>query len=903
MGNYTNALSLYQQALEIDQNALGPENPATVLCLYGLAEVYNEMGDYTRAEQYYQRTLSVDDKVFGRQAPDTINCLRSLAELYIKMGLYAKAEPLLQQVLVIQEKVLGPEHPRTAGTLGSLATLYFDMGDYAKSDSFYQRALGIQEKVLGPDHLDLANTLIGMGMLAMNMGDYNTAISRYVRAATIQEKAFGLEHPSVANTFRAVAELHQRTGNFAKAEELDQRALKIDEKVLGPEHRDTAACLANLGELYERMGDLVKAESFDKRALEIQEKALGPEHPNFASGLNNLATVYMQMGDDAKAAPLCQQALDINEKILGPYSPATTASLDNLATIYFHLHKTNEALEVADKAEQTRLGMLDNILSFTSEQQRLNYEAQINCYSLFASLNNAPRMALTILRHKGVVLDSLLEDRIVAQASQDPEDRALIEQLGPAKQQLTELLMAVPKDLKLETLKNRAEKRDQLSRQVEQLEGALAQKVAGFGHARRALTVTIEQVQKAIPPQAVLLEFIRYGHDLGNQKWESRYGAVILTSHGEPKWACLDAAMDIAKNVFLYQQAVRDKERKDEAKLSTALHQLYKQIWEPLETQFPPDTKTVIISPDASLNFISFATLLTPRDQFLAEKYSVRYVASGRDLLREPVKSSSQEMVVFAAPDYIAGGQINPAQTGLQLLPLPYFAKNAAELATQAKGWNWPVRVYLGAEATETQVRDIHSPRILHFSTHGFFLPDTIKGPDRFSFLGYSLDSKETQTQVILKNPMYRSGVALAGAQVTLDAWQRGEIPPTDTDGILTAEEVGSLNLHGTWLVVLSACDTGIGEPRFGEGVMGLRRGFVQAGAQNLLMTLWPVFDVPSGELMVNFYSRLHQDNNPPQALAEVQRDWLIKLRAKTGLLPAVVMAGAFIVSSQGPVQ
>jgi CHAT domain-containing protein len=355
--------------------------------------------------------------------------------------------------------------------------------------------------------------------------------------------------------------------------------------------------------------------------------------------------------------------------------------------------------------------------------------------------------------------------------------------------------------------------------------------------------------------------------------------------------------------VFLYQQAVRDKERKDEAKLSTALHQLYKQIWEPLEAQFPPDTKTVIISPDASLNFISFATLLTPRDQFLAEKYSVRYVASGRDLLREPVKSSSQEMVVFAAPDYIAGGQINPAQTGLQLLPLPYFAKNAAELATQAKGWNWPVRVYLGAEATETQVRDIHSPRILHFSTHGFFLPDTIKGPDRFSFLGYSLDSKETQTQVILKNPMYRSGVALAGAQVTLDAWQRGEIPPTDTDGILTAEEVGSLNLHGTWLVVLSACDTGIGEPRFGEGVMCLRRGFVQAGAQNLLMTLWPVFDVPSGELMVNFYSRLHQDNNPPQALAEVQRDWLIKLRAKTGLLPAVVMAGAFIVSSQGPVQ
>jgi CHAT domain-containing protein len=175
--------------------------------------------------------------------------------------------------------------------------------------------------------------------------------------------------------------------------------------------------------------------------------------------------------------------------------------------------------------------------------------------------------------------------------------------------------------------------------------------------------------------------------------------------------------------------------------------------------------------------------------------------------------------------------------------------------------------------------------------------------PSRFSFPSLVTDSKGLQKPVILKNPMYRSGIALAGAQVTLDAWKRGETPPTDGDGILTAEEVGDLDLHGTWLVVLSACDTGIGEPRSGEGVMGLRRGFVQAGAQNLLMTLWPVFDVPSGKLMLDFYSALHQNNNPSKALAKVQRDWLVNLRSKYGLRPAVVMAGAFIVNSQGPIQ
>ena len=151
---------------------------------------------------------------------------------------------------------------------------------------------------------------------------------------------------------------------------------------------------------------------------------------------------------------------------------------------------------------------------------------------------------------------------------------------------------------------------------------------------------------------------------------------------------------------------------------------------------------------------------------------------------------------------------------------VPYFAKNAADLEAEVKPWNWPVRVYSGAEASETQLRAIHSPRILHFSTHGFFLPRTMAGPARFHF---RLDDQIQwqRPQVVLKNPMHRSGVALAGAQVTLDAWKRGETPPTDSDGILTAEEVGDLDLHGTWLVVLVACDTGVGE----AGCRGRRVG------------------------------------------------------------------------------
>ena len=186
----------------------------------------------------------------------------------------------------------------------------------------------------------------------------------------------------------------------------------------------------------------------------------------------------------------------------------------------------------------------------------------------------------------------------------------------------------------------------------------------------------------------------------------------------------------------------------------------------------------------------------------------------------------------------------------------------------------------LGADATEARLQEINSPHILHLATHGFFLPeskdehraeDRELGTGRMNPIGKT--EKDLRTPVILKNPMHRSGLALAGAQRTLEAWAKGEAPPNDNDGIVTAEEVGGLKLKGTWLVVLSACETGTGQAKAGEGVMGLRRGFIQAGAQNLLMTLWPISDETTVQIMLDFYDRALASGNAPQSLLDVQRE------------------------------
>jgi CHAT domain-containing protein len=225
--------------------------------------------------------------------------------------------------------------------------------------------------------------------------------------------------------------------------------------------------------------------------------------------------------------------------------------------------------------------------------------------------------------------------------------------------------------------------------------------------------------------------------------------------------------------------------------------------------------------------------------------------------------------------------------------------KESDALTKKFAGWHWTPADFTAKDATKEALLKIHSPYIVHLATHGFFAKEdpTSAKTEAESSLN---DRQSVTKSKFFKNPMHRSGLALAGAQTTIEAWKRDEVPAVENDGILTAEDVSTLDLQGTWLVTLSACETGPGQARAGEGVMGLRRGFIQAGAQNLLMTLWPISDEVTVQIMSDFYEAAHNTRNAPEALAEVQRNWLIKLRTEKGLAQAVNLAGPFIMSSQG---
>jgi tetratricopeptide (TPR) repeat protein len=413
----------------------------------------------------------------------------------------------------IYRKLLGPEHPLTALILNNLAALYHEMGDYAKAKTLLKEALEIRQKVLG------------------------------------------WEHPDTAQSLNNLAALYWDTGDYANAEPLYKEALEIKQKVLGRDHPDTATSLNNLALLYWTMGDYAKAEPLYKEALQIRQKVLGREHPDTAQSLHNLAGLYWKLGDYTKAELLYKEALQIRQSVLGPQHPDTIKSLDNLATVELDLGQIQEAKRLAQLGYAANLKVFSQILSFGSEDQRLAYQRLLDPYTLFAAFDDTDAfLADAVLHYKGVVLDSIIEDRLLADTGKEAANRDLVEQLKAKKRMAAQLsLQTTTASSKEATERIRA-----LEQEVENIEGKLARQIAYLGQARRALTVTVKQVQAAIPNHTVLVEYARYEHCLEKSKFEWRYGAMVFSPDAPPRWVPLGSAKEIEASLKRYQALVRN---------------------------------------------------------------------------------------------------------------------------------------------------------------------------------------------------------------------------------------------------------------------------------------------------------------------------------------------------------
>jgi CHAT domain-containing protein/Tfp pilus assembly protein PilF len=887
--DYSHAEPLLLRALSIREKVLGPEHRTVASSLHNLAVLYHDKGDYVRAEPAFVRVLAIREKALGTEHLTVAASLFTLAEFYRGREEYARAEPLYRRALAIREKALGAEHLTVAATLNALAIMYYKKGDLGSAQPLYERALAIREKALGSEHTDVAGTVGNLASVYLMKGDYAHAEPLYQRALAMQEKAFGAESSKVADKVDHLGSLYETTGDYARAEAMYRRELAISEKEFGAESPGVADALARLAKLSIEEADYARAEPLIERALAINEKARGAESHDVAETLNLLAELYQAKGDYARAESLLQRALSIREKALGSENPAVAATLSDLASLYEGEGKAELAIQAQSRGNDVSEHNLALILSTGSEKQKLLYIATLtgelySAISLHTTLApesaQAARLALTtILRRKGRALDAMADQIAALRRRLDPQDQALLDQLSAARAQLSTLALGglgrTPPDEYQATIRK-------LEAEVERLEAAVSARSAEFRVGSQP--VTVEQAQKAIPQGAALVEIASYRpFDVKAKKKSERFGArryvaYVLKREGEPLWADLGDAAGIDRAVkdfrgVLTAPAGADAKRGDVKQTARALDEL---VMRPVR-RLLGDARHILLSPDGALNLIPFAALVDEQSRYLLETYSITYLTSGRDLLRLQVKSESrQSPVVLANPAFDlfdtptaqsaaaveARGQRDVDFAQIEWPPLKGTAQEAAALKTILSG----ARVLTEGEATESALKQVAAPRILHVSTHGFFLPDKPEDNNvADARRGIRLSAGSAPAVARADNLLLRSGLALAGA----NRLQGGG----GEDGILTALEAAGLDLWGTQLVVLSACETGVGSVKSGDGVYGLRRAL--AGSESQVMSLWKVDDAATRDLMVAYYKRLQAGEGRTEALRQVQLEMI----------------------------
>jgi CHAT domain-containing protein/Tfp pilus assembly protein PilF len=729
----------------------------------------------------------------------------------------------------------------TLATVNNLAGLYWSQGRFGEAEPLFRRALETRERVLGP------------------------------------------EHPGTLGSLNNLAGLYERQGRYGEAETLKRRGLEASERVLGPEHPQTLISVNSLAGLYESQGRYGEAEPLYRRALETRERVLGPEHSDTLVSVNNLAALYDSQGRFGEAEPLYRRALQAAERVLGPEHPNTVATRGNLAVLLVRSGRAGEALREL-RALDLHLGQwLDAELRTTRaaalqrEALRLNSVYQNGSYTLALARPSeaaASFAAELVLRWKKRLMESDAATNRVLSASDDPELRSALEDVQLRYAALSQAAFASGLD---------EGARLTMREELEEAEAQLRLKVRELGLEDASARAGLAQVQAALPQGAALIEYRFFNpYDFATDvTGPERLLAVVIAPRGVPRLVDLGELPPelLDARVLARGAALRGAKPTGGSDLPPIARSGYDRLIAPVLAQLD-GVQALILSPDGPLHALPFEAFLDPENRRLIERYQVRLVQTGRDLVGRGRPLAGRGLVAVGGVDFGPAlgaselmAPVEVAKTDVSELELGqeralditrngigdfgYLKASLAEAESVAKAYaarypDEPVAAVLsGSSASETALKQLaFPPRVLHLATHGFYLAD----------------------EAVEGRPLLQSGVALAGANRAL----AGEALDGE-NGVLHAEEVQALNLEGTELVVLSACDTGQGAPDYSEGLEGLPRAFRVAGARHVLVALWPIGDEAARDFMERFYARwLAQENSDlGQALQETKLEYI----------------------------
>jgi CHAT domain-containing protein len=689
-----------------------------------------------------------------------------------------------------------------------------------------------------------------------------------------------------------LASAYNATGHYGEAATTLVEAYQILVDTYGRSHPKTAICLLNIAGVLERAGEYAQAEIRIREALNVLRVARSPAA---ATCLNSLATLRSRAGQYADAKVLYDEALDSARQVCGVSHPAVATITVNLACLNAEMGQIDEALNLLHAATRIRDDNLVEFFSVSSERDRLAFvnimRGELNAIlSLTAVATTTPkklRAALdVVLRRKAIVAEASVMQKLEFSWRRDSILKSKMDELNRVRGKIAQETVAGPED---EDVCAHRITLDSWQRERDELEVELAAQVPRVKLEWQLRATTAASVASTLPDGSALVEFIRYEHvsfsadslprKSDGQVGAEQYLAFVLfagDSHRIETIALGEAAR-IDSLITQFRNALANSD--DEVVLAKSGDQLRRLVFDPFR-RFLRRASRVFLSPDGDLALLPFEVLPSGDGGYLIDTYEFVYLSAGRDALRlrDVSTKTPSASVVVADPDYDLEAPITDVRTGPpaarshdRMRSGVYFSRLQGTLEEgQSVAAHLGVRPLLGSLARKGYVKTRISPHILHIATHGFFIPRCEEGSDG----QYGpIDELGPQRSVSLfsrpiDNPLLRSGLALAGA----NTWLRGGPLPEDAeDAILNGEDVCGMNLPGTELVVLSACETGLGDVHPGEGVFGLRRAFMLAGARTLIMSLWKVPDSETTTLMQELYQRLAAGESRAAALRQAQ--------------------------------
>lgn len=796
-----------------------------------LAEVYLDIGRYHDAEDLIDATLDKKEERFGAASRHLNDPLLLSSRHKMIVGDYTEAEKRARRAYNITTSIFGMESSKITSSMLQLARIYTVIGDYDQAKILLEDVIKIRKVQFGDQHVDVARAISDLALVKYYNNEELVEIEElFLQAERIIGKKLGGSNPYYAEILKNLATVYIAEGRYNEAFTFLDDAGRIWNKKIGKRNNINAATINILkGDIYYKRKEYNQADDYYQDAKKLYERFFNDSHPEYVKVLSKLSKTYFMQGDIKRAQSSLEEVLANYNLFIKDYFPALSerekAKFWNTIKQDYEFYNT---LVISHNRNEDLIGKLyDNAL-------------------------------LT----KALLLNSSIKIRQRILQSGDEELKGLYNDWLSKKELLTYVL-----SMSTDQLEENGVDPEALNKEVELLEKQLSEKSEDFSSGFENQVITWKEVKESLNPDEVALEMIRFRVFDHNFTDSVMYAVLYVKNTGKrskPQLILLNNGQDLeTKYLKFYRNSIKYK-------LDDTYS--YKNFWQPIQEAIGAPS-TIYLSADGVYNQINLESIALDDGSYVLDRSNIVLVSNTKDLFTNKLKSKAVQeaniAMMFGDPTFYIksepgrwAGRASTTRGGNPdvIGQLPGTQEEVKELKDLLRGNGWVTKEYMNEAAVEDLVKKVDNPKIFHIATHGFFQPD----------VELNTGDLGLNENLAAENPLLKTGLLLAGAGDILNQTTSNY---NIEDGILTAYEAMNLNLDKTDLVVLSACETGLGELEAGEGVYGLQRAFLVAGARTIIMSLFKVSDEATQKLMVKFYSKWLETGNKRASFIEAKKE------------------------------